>query len=151
MNIRKSEKKNSFQVKMKWIIGIKHIANWFELWVFFNGQWARIKKKSILWGAKLHVSVKDASQTNAVTQKKNPSFNLTNVDHLYVNRLFVMLLLPIFFFQCRVVYFLCWKSGIVVIRIGCHLYSIRRNTKRVSERTTEIQREELSASKLSSR
>lgn len=42
----------------------------------------------------VYVAIKDASQTNA---QQIPGFNLTDVDHLYVNHLFVMLLLRFFY------------------------------------------------------
>lgn len=74
-----------------------------------------------------------------------PSFNLTNVDHLYVNHLFVMFLLATFFPLSRFAFF---GIGAVVIHIGCHFCSISQKQtppqqrRRREKMANEIEKEQ---------
>lgn len=72
-------------------------------------------------------------QVKLDVRKKRGTFNLTIVDHLYVNHLFVMVLLPFFefvFFASFIVLFVSsFNVGVVVFRIGCQFCSLHRNKR----------------------
>lgn len=148
--------------KMDCIIGIKQ-CELIRMEEWDRDKWLREiegKTVAILYIGKINSFRRPVARLHRKMQVKRTHckswvFNLTDVDHLYVNHLFVMLLLRVFFLFILCVFFslsspsncfcsrfsvnfcfysvvlcfifLCVQNGIVVIRIGCHFCSIRRN------------------------